>query len=431
MTDLAMMKGSKPIIISPLLSLRQRANCGRCCEPVFLKAAGGFVLDGAFQPPRRHQWFNIGFPKMFAVNHSRHRLEFLPRSGFIGGCVQHLFNLRSDLRGDCRVGSPQPLDKLTTFLAEFRCGQASLFSTGDHVEDTAAGFFGVAGQKHRVSNERVARNGSVRRTQRLGCEWRRKFSGIPDFETVGKKRDLHTGVAGVVAMGDGVGDGLGNGLAGEFVFDRCLWSKGARADGAGNFRHDKVNGLIHEFEDGAFVNLVRRNGLADFRAVEVHALDLGGEQEALGSSAKKENGGMSRLTGVEQIEMNQRLGRRCVFVQWVLPLTAGNAEEPFYLVFRDVGESSIGAGGGIKGSCADLRSTPAVRDSVRSQVMPSNLMEVSSVLGAPFSQLAGIPPCIDLMNMSATRLAELVGDQRRALDFPRMTCLHFSRWMGS
>ena len=25
-----------------------------CREPVFLKAAGGFVWDGAFQPPRRH-----------------------------------------------------------------------------------------------------------------------------------------------------------------------------------------------------------------------------------------------------------------------------------------------------------------------------------------------------------------------------------------
>ena len=168
----------------------------------------------------------------------------------------------------------------------------------------------------------------------------RRDSGVsgggssPGFQTsrpVGKEHDLHAGVAGVVAMGDGVDDGFGNGFAGEFVFDRCLRSKGARADGAGDFGHDEVNGLIHEFKDRAFVNLVRGNGLANFRAVEVHALDLGGEQEALGLTAKKEDGGVSRLTGVEQVEMSQRLGRRCVFVERVLPLTTGNAEKPFYL----------------------------------------------------------------------------------------------------
>ena len=133
--------------------------------------------------------------------------------------------MRGDLRGDYRVGSPQPLDKLATFLAEFRCGQTGLFAAGDHVQDTATGFFGVAGQKHRVSDERVARNGSVRRTQRLRCEWRWKFSGIPDFETVGKKHDLHAGVAGVVAMGYGVDDGLGNGFVREFIIHRCLRTK--------------------------------------------------------------------------------------------------------------------------------------------------------------------------------------------------------------
>ena len=88
--------------------------------------------------------------------------------------------------------------------------------------------------------------------------------------------------------------------------------------------------------------------------MEVHTLDLGGEQEALGPTAKKEDGGVSRLTGVEQVEMNQRLGRRCVFVQWVLPLTTGNAEKPFYLIFRDVGESGIGAGGGVKRPRAEM-----------------------------------------------------------------------------
>ena len=60
------------------------------------------------------------------------------------------------------------------------------------------------------------------------------------------------------------------------------------------------------------------------------------------------------MTGVEEVEMNQRLGRRCVFVKWVLPLTTGNAEKPFYLIFRDIGESGSGAGGGVKRPRAEM-----------------------------------------------------------------------------
>jgi len=79
----------------------------------------------------------------------------------------------------------------------------------------------------------------------------------------------------------------------------------------------------------------------------VHTLDLGGEQETLGPTAKKEDGGVRWLAGVQQVEMNQRLGRRGVFLQRVLPFTTGNGEKPFYPVLRDVGESGGGAGGGV------------------------------------------------------------------------------------
>jgi hypothetical protein len=60
------------------------------------------------------------------------------------------------------------------------------------------------------------------------------------------------------------------------------------------------------------------------------------------------------MTGVKQIDMNYLLGRRCVFVQRVLPPTTGNAAKPFYLVFPDVGERGIGTGGGVKGPGAKM-----------------------------------------------------------------------------
>lgn len=43
----------------------------------------------------------------------------------------------------------------------------------------------------------------------------------------------------------------------------------------------EILGLIDKIEDDAFVNLVGRNGLSHFGAVEVGTLDHGGDEEAL------------------------------------------------------------------------------------------------------------------------------------------------------
>ena len=51
--------------------------------------------------------------------------------------------------------------------------------------------------------------------------------------------------------------------------------------------------------------------------------------------------------------MGQRLGAWGVFAERVLPLATGNAEKPFYLVVREVGESGGGAGGSVKGPDAE------------------------------------------------------------------------------
>ena len=239
-----------------------------------------------------------------------------------------------------------------------RVWQTGLFATGDHVEDAAAGFFSVASQEHRVGDERIAGDGSVRRAKRLGCEWKRKFSGIPDFKPVGEEHDLHAGVAGVIAGGDGVDNGLGNGFAREFIFDRRLRPKRARADcTAGDFGHHEVNGLVHEFKNRAFVNLVRRNGLANLRTVEVHALNFGSEQEALGLAAKKdEDGGVSRLAGVEQVEMGQRLGWWGIFAERVLPLATKQCRETILLCLPQC--SARVASGQAAASKGRMRSRP-------------------------------------------------------------------------
>ena len=90
--------------LAPLFIVSARQSPPFAPSRYLLKATGGFVRDGAFQPPRRHERFNIGFPKMLAVNLTRRRLEFFPRSGSMGGGGQHLFNLCGDLRGDLRDG---------------------------------------------------------------------------------------------------------------------------------------------------------------------------------------------------------------------------------------------------------------------------------------------------------------------------------------
>ncbi len=74
-------------------------------------------------------------------------------------------------------------------------------------------------------------------------------------------------------MSNGIDDGLSYRLRRKLICDRSLRTMGPGFDGAVNLREHKIDCLVNHFEDSAVEDLVRRNGFADFRAVEVQALD--------------------------------------------------------------------------------------------------------------------------------------------------------------
>ncbi len=132
---------------------------------------------------------------------------------------------------------------------------------------------------------------------------RRQLPRVPNLQPVGKEHHLDAGVASVVAVRHGIDDGLSHGFARELVRDGRLRTPGACAHGAGDLGHHKVDRLVHQLERRALVDLVGRDGLAHLGAVEVQALDFGGEQEALRLVGEQKDGGVAGPPGVEQVEM--------------------------------------------------------------------------------------------------------------------------------
>ncbi len=169
------------------------------------------------------------------------------------------------------------LHELAVVLPELGCGQAGGAAQCDHINRAGARALNVARQKKRIGQQWIAGNRGVRTAQRGETQGRRQMTGIPYLQTVGEKHDLNGRVGSVVAVGDGVDDGFGDGVAGNFVIHRHVIAHGAGADRAVEFGHHKIDRLIDEFEGRAFIDLVRRDGLAHFRAVKMKAFDLGSD----------------------------------------------------------------------------------------------------------------------------------------------------------
>lgn len=89
---------------------------------------------------------------------------------------------------------------------------------------------------------------------------RRQGAGIPDFKPITKEHDLDAGIAGVVAMNDGIDDGFGNHFLGNFVFRRRLGAFRPCSHPEVYLGEHEILGLIDEIENRAFVHLIRRNG---------------------------------------------------------------------------------------------------------------------------------------------------------------------------
>ena len=98
--------------------------------------------------------------------------------------------------------------------------QTGLDAAPDHVQGSGSHAFDVLHQVHRLREQRVSGNRSVRFAQLLERQRRWKPAGIPDFQSVRKEHDLHAAIVRIVVMRHGVNDRFGHHLRRDFVRPR-------------------------------------------------------------------------------------------------------------------------------------------------------------------------------------------------------------------
>ena len=96
----------------------------------------------------------------------------------------------------------------------------------------------------------------MRAAQFFKCQGRRQNAGIPDFKPIPEEHDLYAGIAGVVAMHDGIDDGFGDNFLRNFVFRRHLGAFSSCSHPEVYLGEHEILGLIHEIENRAFVHLI-------------------------------------------------------------------------------------------------------------------------------------------------------------------------------
>lgn len=269
------------------------------------------------------------------------RLSSSTCEGF--GLDPHLVPTWSQLGPDlmptwCRPGASGPPDGGDEAVCEgeLRLGQTRSNTLPNHVAGAGAHALDVFGQVERLGEERVAGNRAMGLAQVLKGERLGKRAGIPDFEPVCEEHDLNAAVAVVVAVGNGVDNGFGNDIPRDLVGDRGLRALLAGADADIDLGHDEVDGLIDEFKGGALVNLIGGNGFGHFGAVEVGALDLGRQGEALGEFPEQQDGGVGGLAVIQEVQMGQHLGDLGLDGEREVPCLAGATHEAVNIIGIEV-----------------------------------------------------------------------------------------------
>ena len=143
------------------------------------------------------------------------------------------------------------------------------------------------GQKERLGKERVGGDGGVGAGQAVQAQRWTQLAGVPDLQPVGKKHHLDAGIAGVVAVGNGIDQGLGHHRLGDLVAHRRLRSLFPRTHRAIELGHDKIHRLIGQLKDRTLVDVIGGDRLAQFGTVKMGAFHLRGEEEALRRRAEE------------------------------------------------------------------------------------------------------------------------------------------------
>ena len=181
----------------------------------------------------------------------------------------------------------------------------------------------------------------------------RQSAGIPDFKPILEEHDLYAGIAGVVAMHNGIDDGFSYNFLRNFVFRWHLGAFRSCSHPEVYLGEHKILGLIHEIENRAFVYLIGWNGFCHFIAVEMGAFHLGGDQKTLRLFAEQQHSGIGRPLFVEQVEMLQHLLRRRIRRQREVAASPCEPEKTGDFFFIEVIERSIAAIRGIERSETD------------------------------------------------------------------------------
>jgi hypothetical protein len=87
---------------------------------------------------------------------------------------------------------------------KLRLRQPGLSTVSDHVPRPRAHPLDIAGEIHRLCEERVARHRPVGLPEFFEGQGRRERARVPDLQAVCKEHHLDAAVARVVAVGDGL-----------------------------------------------------------------------------------------------------------------------------------------------------------------------------------------------------------------------------------
>ena len=154
---------------------------------------------------------------------------------------------------------------------------------------------------------------------------------------------------------------------GDFVAHRRLRAGLAGPDREGDLAQDEVHRCIHEFKDRPLVDLVGRYRLCHLGAVEVGALDLGGDQEPLRLFAEEEDRRVRHPSVVEQVQVLKQVIGRCIGSEGEPAGRPGCADEPRHPLRIQVFERCLCARSRIEGAGADQLLLHQVLDERRIQ----------------------------------------------------------------
>ena len=196
---------------------------------VTLKAASEFVRNGAFEPARRNQWFEIGFAEMFAVFQSKGVLQIFPRRrigcnrkhpGDLPGDLHGDLHgyLRSDLRGRVRCWNREEgyRDGACGFI-DFGARHTCVGDDFENFQGAASPCFYDAAAVEDIGDGWVPRLGFVRQVEGLRGQPKVQGASRGDFKPVRVYRNAGTSAAdAVIAVAKGVGEGFTQGNEGVF-----------------------------------------------------------------------------------------------------------------------------------------------------------------------------------------------------------------------